>query len=96
MSYAGGLDARGKEGKPFPLLKARDWFGARSYTYLSNPRSGRDGHIKHNRALEFLMLNGWIVDQCRALGARMIRPAPKDHTVFHGLASRLWMSRWSH
>ncbi|HRD67517.1 MAG TPA: hypothetical protein PKY50_15340 [Candidatus Competibacter sp.] len=95
MAYGGGLEARKKEGLLFPLLKKRNWYEARSYTYLSNPKSGRDGYIKYNRAFDFLMLNGWIIDRCRELGSRMVYPAPKDHTVFYGLKNCLGVSRWN-
>lgn len=94
MAYAGGLDARKREGKLYPLLKARDWFNAQDYTYLSNPKSGRAGYATYNRALPTLMMNGWIIDQVRAI-EKMNTPAPKDHTRFYGLKSRLWVARWN-
>ncbi len=95
MAYGGGLDVRMKEGKLGPLLTNRDWYGARVYTYLSNPRSGQRGYIKYNRAFEFLMINGWIVEQCKKMGDKMTNPAPKDPTIFYGLQSQLWVARWN-
>ena len=92
MAYAGGLEARKKDGL-YKLLKERDWFNAQEYTYLSNPQVGRKGYATYNRALPTLMMNGWIVDQCRK--TPMKTPAPTDHTTFYGVRNRLWVSRWN-
>ena len=96
MAYAGGLKTRLDQGLA-PLLKSHDWYSARDYTYLSNPQQGRNGYLKHNRALDILMTNGWIVSQCKALGTKMkyANMSPQDHTKFYGLNNYLSVARWS-
>jgi len=90
MGYAGGLAARRNE--LTPLLKKRDFWAARQYTYLSNSLRGRDGYKKYNAAFQLLMTTGWIVDQCR--GKKMLHWAPQDPSIFYGYERFLQVKRW--
>lgn len=92
MSYAGGLLARRHD--LAPLLAARDWLGAREYTYLTNATQGKDGYKKYNDCFRQLMLNAHIVESCSKL-ARPNVTMPKDIKVFFGFKSALNVARWS-
>jgi len=92
MSYAGGLLTRKND--LAPLLAARNWLGARDYTYLTNPKQGKEGYKKYNECFRRLMLNAHIVESCSKL-AHPIFSMPQDITIFFGFKNALWVSRWS-
>jgi len=90
MGYAGGLASR--RNQLAPLLKKRDFWMARQYTYLTNKDRGRDGYKKYNAAFPMLMTTGWIVDQCK--DKKMLHWAPKDPSIFYGYERFLQVKRW--
>ena len=92
MAYGGGLAARKDDLKP--LLAARDWLAARQYTYLTNPKQGKDGYKKYNACFERLMLNAHIVESCVKIASPKY-PTPKNIQEFYGYTNALYVSRWN-